>query len=45
MPDPVKIEMIEKEFLEHQNMVDQLAKQKAMEKESDHKNLSCNKLK
>lgn len=32
--------MIENEFLEHQKMVDQFSKQKDLEKESDHKNLS-----
>lgn len=35
-----RIEMIENEFLEHQKMVDQFAKTKELEKESDHRNLS-----
>jgi len=38
--DPEKIELIENEFIEHKKMVDQLAKQKALEKERDNINLS-----
>lgn len=37
--------MIEKEFIAHQKLVEQMAKQKAIEKESENKNMSSNKLK